>query len=102
MTHILVLYYSSYEHIEQMAHAQAEGARRVTDARVSVRRVPELAPDAIARASGFKLDQAAAIAEPAELERYDGIIFGTPTRFGNMAARRPPLPHSTRRSCITE
>jgi NAD(P)H dehydrogenase (quinone) len=87
MTHILVLYYSSYGHIEQMAHAQAEGARRVTDARVSVRRVPELTPDAVARAAGFKLDQAAAIAEPGELERYDGIIFGTPTRFGNMAAQ---------------
>jgi NAD(P)H dehydrogenase (quinone) len=87
MTDILVLYYSSYGHIEQMAHAQAQGASRVADVRVSIKRVPELVPEDIARASGFKLDQPAAIAEPAELERYDAIIFGTPTRFGNMAAQ---------------
>lgn len=87
MTDILVLYYSSYGHIEQMAHAQAEGAARVPDTRVSVKRVPELVPPDIARAAGFRLEQTAPLAAPAELEEYDAIIFGTPTRFGNMAAQ---------------
>jgi NAD(P)H dehydrogenase (quinone) len=87
MTQILVLYYSSYGHIEQMAYAQAEGAGRVAGAVVSVKRVPELVPEALARESGFKLEQPAAIAEPNELENYDAILFGTPTRFGNMAAQ---------------
>lgn len=87
MTSILVLYYSSYGHIEQMAHAQAEGAARVSDTQVVVKRVPELVPLEIARASGFRLEQPAPLATPEELERYDAIIFGTPTRFGNMAAQ---------------
>ncbi len=87
MTDILVLYYSSYGHIEAMAQAQAEGVRRIRGARVDIRRVPELVPPDVAKASGFKLDQAAELAKPDELERYDGIIFGTPTRFGNMAAQ---------------
>jgi len=87
MVNVLVLYYSSYGHIEQMAHAQAEGARRVPDARVTVKRVPELVPPELCRSSGFKLDQAADVAQPDELERYDALIFGTPTRFGNMAAQ---------------
>jgi NAD(P)H dehydrogenase (quinone) len=87
MIQILVLYYSSYGHVEQMAHAQAEGASRVAGAVVSVKRVPELVPEAVARASGFKLEQPAQLAEPNELEAYDAIIFGTPTRFGNMAAQ---------------
>jgi NAD(P)H dehydrogenase (quinone) len=87
MPNILVLYYSSYGHIEAMAHAQAEGARTIAGAHVDVKRVPELVPLDVCRASGFRLDQLAPEADPAELERYDGIIFGTPTRFGNMAAQ---------------
>jgi NAD(P)H dehydrogenase (quinone) len=87
MTSILVLYYSSYGHIESMAHAQAEGAARVAGSRVVVKRVPELMPDEVLKAAGVKIDQRAPIAVPEELDRYDGIIFGTPTRFGNMAAQ---------------
>jgi NAD(P)H dehydrogenase (quinone) len=87
MTRILVLYYSSYGHIEQMAHAQAEGVRKVDGVDVVVKRVPELVPPEVAKSSGFRLDQPAPIAEPNELTDYDAIIFGTPTRFGNMAAQ---------------
>ena len=87
MPKILVLYYSSYGHIEIMARAQAEGAAQVRGAEVTVKRVPELAPPDVARASGFKLEQSAPLAVPDELEQYDGIVFGTPTRFGNMAAQ---------------
>jgi NAD(P)H dehydrogenase (quinone) len=84
---ILILYYSSYGHLEQMAHAQREGAARISGAHVAVKRVPELVPETVARASGFRLDQTAPIADPMELEHYDAILFGTPTRFGNMAAQ---------------
>jgi len=87
MSKILVLYYSSYGHIEVMAHAQAEGAARVPNARVVVKRVPETVPPEIATKSGIKLDQAAPVAVPEELDQYDAIIFGTPTRFGNMAGQ---------------
>jgi NAD(P)H dehydrogenase (quinone) len=87
MTRILVVYYSSYGHIEQMAHAQAEGARSVPGVDVVVKRVAEIVPPDVAKSSGYKLDQAAPVAEPGELEHYDAIIFGTPTRFGNMAAQ---------------
>jgi NAD(P)H dehydrogenase (quinone) len=87
MANILVVYYSSYGHIEAMARAQAEGAARVSGTRVSVKRVPELTPPEIAAAAGFRLDQAAPIAQPEELEKYDAILFGTPTRFGNMASQ---------------
>ena len=87
MTKMLVLYYSSYGHVEQMAQAQAEGARRVDGAEVVVKRVPELGNEELARASFFKMDQAAPLADPNELDQYDGIIFGTPTRFGNMASQ---------------
>jgi NAD(P)H dehydrogenase (quinone) len=87
MSRLLVLYYSSYGHIEQMAYAQAEGAARVAGSQVEVKRVPELVPADIAKASGFKLDQSAPIAEPEELVNYDGFIFGTPTRFGNMCSQ---------------
>ena len=87
MTRVLVLYYSSYGHIERMAEAVAEGARNVEDVEVTVKRVPELVPAEIARQSGIKLEQAAPIASPRELAAYDAIIFGTPTRFGNMAAQ---------------
>jgi NAD(P)H dehydrogenase (quinone) len=84
---ILVVYYSSYGHIEAMAQAQAEGVARVAGAKVIVKRVAEIVPPDIAKGAGFKLDQAAPIAKPEELEQYDAIIFGTPTRFGNMAAQ---------------
>jgi NAD(P)H dehydrogenase (quinone) len=87
MTKVLVLYYSSYGHIETMAQAVAEGAASVPGTEVTVKRVPELVPDEVAQASGIKLDQAAPIATPDELADYDAIIFGTPTRFGNMAAQ---------------
>lgn len=87
MSKILVLYYSSYGHVETMAQAIAEGARKVPGTEVTIKRVPELVPEEIARKSGIKLDQAAPIATPAELADYDAIIFGTPTRFGNMASQ---------------
>jgi NAD(P)H dehydrogenase (quinone) len=87
MASVLVLYYSSYGHIEQMARAQAEGSARVAGMQVSVKRVPELMPPDLAKASGFHLDQPAPIAQPEELEGYDALIFGTPTRFGNMASQ---------------
>lgn len=86
MTKVLVLYYSSYGHIETLAGAVAEGARSA-GAEVSVKRVPELVPDDVARSNHFKLDQQAPIANPNELADYDAIIVGTPTRFGNMAAQ---------------
>ena len=87
MPKVLVLYYSGYGHVERLAEAVAEGARGVADAEVAVKRVPELVPEEVARKSGMKLDQAAPIAEPAELGDYDAILFGTPTRFGNMASQ---------------
>lgn len=86
MTKVLVLYYSSYGHIEAMASAVAEGVREA-GAQATIKRVPELVPEEIARSSGIKLDQAAPIAKVAELPDYDAIIFGTPTRFGNMASQ---------------
>ena len=86
-TKILVLYYSSYGHIETMAEAIAEGARSVSGTEVTIKRVPELVPEDVARKSGFKLDQKAPIARPEELPDYDAVIFGTPTRFGNMTAQ---------------
>jgi len=87
MPRILVLYYSSYGHIETMAGAVAEGARSIEGAEVTVKRVPELVPEEVARKSSFKMDQAAPVASPGELADYDAIIFGTPTRFGNMASQ---------------
>jgi NAD(P)H dehydrogenase (quinone) len=87
MTKMLVLYYSSYGHLEQMAEAQAEGARRVPGAQVVVKRVPELVSPELAANYKFKVDQPAPIAEPGELDQYDGFLLGTPTRFGNMAAQ---------------
>jgi NAD(P)H dehydrogenase (quinone) len=86
MTKVLVLYYSSYGHIEQMANAVAEGAR-AAGAEAVVKRVPELVPEEIAKKAGIKLDQAAPIATVDELPQYDAIVFGTPTRFGNMTAQ---------------
>ncbi|HYD37201.1 MAG TPA: NAD(P)H:quinone oxidoreductase [Allosphingosinicella sp.] len=87
MPRILVLYYSSYGHVETMARAVAEGAASVEGVQVSVKRVPELVPEEVARGAGIKLDQDAPFADPAELGDYDAIIVGTPTRFGNMAAQ---------------
>ena len=86
MPRILVLYYSSYGHVETMAYAVAEGAR-AEGAEVVVKRVPELMPEEVAKAAFVKLDQEAPFAEPGELADYDAIIVGTPTRFGNMAAQ---------------
>jgi len=87
MTKVLVLYYSSYGHVEAMAQAAAEGARSVPGAEVTIKRVPELVPEDVAKAGHYKLDQAAPVASPAELADYDAILFGTPTRYGSMAAQ---------------
>lgn len=87
MAKILVLYYSSYGHIERMAEAEAEGARQVQGCEVVIKRVPELVPHEVAVRSGYKLDQAAPVAEPMELADYDGIIFGCGTRYGVMASQ---------------
>ena len=87
MTRMLVLYYSSWGHVETMAYAQAEGVSRVPGMAVEVKRVPELVPEAVAKQYYYKLDQKAPIADPLELGRYEGIIFGAPTRFGNMCAQ---------------
>jgi NAD(P)H dehydrogenase (quinone) len=87
VTKVLVLYYSSYGHVEQMAGAVAEGARSVPGTEVVLKRVPELVPEEVARKSGMRLDQQAPVASPGELADYDAIIFGTPTRYGNMAAQ---------------
>ena len=86
MAKVLVLYYSSYGHIETMAGAIAEGARDA-GAEVSIRRVPELVPADVAERSGIKTKQDAPLATVEELPGYDAIVFGTPTRFGNMAAQ---------------
>ncbi|MFA5029099.1 MAG: NAD(P)H:quinone oxidoreductase [Candidatus Methylomirabilota bacterium] len=87
MTKVLVLYYSMYGHVETMAKAVADGARSVEGTEVTVKRVPELMSEEAARKAGAKLDQAAPIATVAELAGYDAIIFGAPTRFGNMCAQ---------------
>jgi len=86
MTKVLVLYYSSYGHIEKLAEAIAEGARS-TGAQVDIRRVPETVPEAIAKSSHFKLNQAAPVATVAELEHYDAIVVGTGTRYGRMSSQ---------------
>jgi NAD(P)H dehydrogenase (quinone) len=87
MPKVLVLYYSTYGHVEQLAEAIAEGARSVAGAVVDIKRVPELMPPEIAKAAGAKLDQTAPVAQVEDLAGYDAIIFGTPTRFGNMASQ---------------
>jgi len=86
MSKVLVLYYSSYGHIEQMAHAVAEGARE-GGAQVDVKRVPETAPIEVAKAAHFKLEQDAPIATVQDLADYDAVIIGVPTRFGRMPAQ---------------
>ena len=87
MTSILILYYSMYGHVETLAKAVAEGAHSVEGVEVTIKRVPELMPEEVARKAGAKLDQQAPIATADELPHYDAIIFGTPTRFGNMCAQ---------------
>lgn len=87
MAKVLVLYYSMYGHIETMAKAVADGARSVAGTEVTIKRVPELMPEEAARKAGVKLNQEAPVATVDELANYDAIIFGTPTRFGNMAAQ---------------
>jgi len=86
MSKVLVLYYSSYGHLETMANAVAEGARSA-GAKVDVKRVPETVPAELAKVSHFKLEQAAPVATIDELANYDAIIFGAPTRFGRMPAQ---------------
>ena len=86
MTRVLVLYYSSYGHIETMAQAIAEGAREA-GAQVDIKRVPETVPEDLARSSYFKLDQAAPVATIGDLENYDAIVVGTGTRFGRISSQ---------------
>ncbi|WP_420134128.1 NAD(P)H:quinone oxidoreductase [Rhodopseudomonas sp.] len=86
MANVLVLYYSAYGHIETMANAVAEGAREA-GAQVDIKRVPELVPPDVAKASYYKLDQAAPVATIDDLANYDAIIVGTGTRFGRMASQ---------------
>ena len=86
MAKVLVLYYSAYGHVERMAEEVAAGVRDAGSDAV-VKRVPETVPDEVARKSGFKLNQNAPVANVEELANYDAVVFGTPTRFGNMAAQ---------------
>ena len=86
MAKVLVLYYSTYGHIETMANAIAEGAKSA-GAEVDIKRVPETVPEEIAKGAHFKLDQAAPVASVADLEKYDAIIVGTGTRFGRMSSQ---------------
>jgi NAD(P)H dehydrogenase (quinone) len=86
MAKVLVLYYSTYGHIETMAGAMAEGAR-AAGAEVDIKRVPETVPEAVAKANHFKLDQTAPIAQIGDLEHYDAIVVGTGTRFGRIASQ---------------
>lgn len=87
MSKVLVLYYSTYGHVETMAASIAEGARSVEGTEVTVKRVPETLSAEVIEKMGGKLDHAAPEASPSELADYDAVIFGTPTRFGNMAAQ---------------
>jgi NAD(P)H dehydrogenase (quinone) len=86
MSKVLVLYYSSYGHIEAMANAVAEGAREV-GAKVDIKRVPDLVPDEVARKAHFKLDQIAPIAKIDDLAAYDAIVIGAGTRFGRLSSQ---------------
>lgn len=87
MAKILVLYHSFYGHVESMAAAVARGALEVAGTEVVVKRVPETMSDDAVAAAGGKLSQAAPVAKPDELADYDAIVFGTPTRFGNMTGQ---------------
>ncbi|WP_194755416.1 NAD(P)H:quinone oxidoreductase [Aliidiomarina indica] len=86
MAKVLVLYYSSYGHIETLAHAVARGAQ-AGGADVDIKRVPELVPAEVAERSGYQVNESIPEAKPSDLAQYDGIVFGTPTRFGMMAAQ---------------
>src|SRR6185436_20060224 len=86
MSRVLILYYSSYGHIETMARAVAEGAR-AAGASVDIKRVPETVPAEVARNAGFKLDQQAPVASIGDVEGYDAIVIGTGTRFGRMSSQ---------------
>lgn len=86
MAKVLVLYYSTYGHVEALAKAVAEGAARA-GAAVDIRRVPETVPDAVARSGHFKLDQDAPLATVDDLPNYDAIVVGTPTRYGRIASQ---------------
>ena len=87
MPKILVLYHSTYGHVEAMAEAVAEGAREIEGATVDIKRVPELVPEELAKKSGYKLDQAAPIAKVEDLAEYDAIIVGAGTRYGTAASQ---------------
>ena len=87
MPRILVLYYSAFGNTEALARAVAEGAREVPGIHVELKRVPELVPEDLARKSGYHLDQQAPVANTDELPTYDAVLFGSPTRFGRMAAQ---------------
>ncbi|WP_207458362.1 NAD(P)H:quinone oxidoreductase [Azospirillum sp. SYSU D00513] len=87
MAKVLVVYYSSWGHTSAMAQAVAEGARSVPGTEVTVKRVPELVPAEVASQFHYKDESDVPVASPAELAEYDAIVFGTPTRFGNMAAQ---------------
>jgi NAD(P)H dehydrogenase (quinone) len=87
MPRVLVLYHSTYGHVEEMAHAVAEGARSVEGAKVELKRVPETVPEEVARKAGYRLDQPAPIATPDELEHYDAIVLGFGTRYGRMPSQ---------------
>lgn len=87
MTNVLVLYHSMYGHIETLAKVVAEGAASVEGVNVTIKRVPETMDAELFAQAGGKTDQAAEVATPAELAEYDAIIFGTPTRFGNMSGQ---------------
>lgn len=87
MTKVLVLYHSTYGHLEIMANAVAEGAGSVEGVTVDIKRVPETVPEELAKASHYKMDQAAPIATVDDLKTYDAIIVGAGTRFGTMASQ---------------
>src|SRR3569623_1698800 len=100
MSKILVLYYSMYGHIEVMSNAVAEGVRSA-GAEAVIKRVPEIIPEAKAKEAGVKLDQNAPIATPDELADYDGILFGAPTRIGNIAAQMRKIHDQTGKLWLT-
>ena len=87
MAKLLILYHSTYGHIETLAEAVAQGAREVDGVEVAVRRAPELVPDEVARASHYKMDQAAPVATVDELAGYDAIVLGCGTRYGRMSSQ---------------
>ncbi len=87
MAKVLVLYYSSWGHVSEMAQAVAEGARSVAGTEVAVKRVPELVPEAVRQSAHYKDESSIPVATVDELVQYDAIVIGTPTRYGNMASQ---------------